>query len=206
MIRWIYGAISESHLLLLAENQRQDFRMALEQRLLSLCYLIANFHKLFPFTSFNFSFASSDLWNLSSMTTYSLGFILSETMQYVHLRKNYIGSNVLSFIYEFNIISRSFKWCKLWCEGGMDQTWSSTSPNSLSVGCSLEILCSQLMSSNSQALSFQIWSDTVITESVTSLVVLKVDQFLFYFLFFICFYPFPFLQHRTQWLHKAPLY
>lgn len=160
MIRWIYGAISESHLLLLAENQRQDFRMALEQRLLSLCYLIANFHKLFPFTSFNFSFASSDLWNLSSMTTYSLGFILSETMQYVHLRKNYTGSNVLSFIYEFNIISRSFKWCKLWCEGGMDQTWSSTSPNSLSVGCSLEILCSQLMASNSQALSFQIWSDS----------------------------------------------
>lgn len=38
------------------------------------------------------------------MTTYSLGFILSETMQYVHLRKNYIGSNVLSFIYEFNIV------------------------------------------------------------------------------------------------------
>lgn len=32
------------------ENQRQDFRMASGQRLSSLCYLIANFHRLFPFT------------------------------------------------------------------------------------------------------------------------------------------------------------
>lgn len=32
------------------ENQRQDFRMALGQRLFSLCYLIANFHRLFSFT------------------------------------------------------------------------------------------------------------------------------------------------------------
>lgn len=32
------------------ENQRQDFRMALGQRLSSLCYLIANFQRLFSFT------------------------------------------------------------------------------------------------------------------------------------------------------------
>lgn len=33
------------------ENQRQDFRMALEQRLSSLWYLITNVHRLFSFTS-----------------------------------------------------------------------------------------------------------------------------------------------------------
>lgn len=38
------------------ENQRQDFRMALEQRLSSLCYLIANFHRLFSFTRLTFLF------------------------------------------------------------------------------------------------------------------------------------------------------
>ena len=32
------------------ENQRQDFRMALVRRLSSLCYLIANVHRLFSFT------------------------------------------------------------------------------------------------------------------------------------------------------------
>lgn len=32
------------------ENQRQDFRMALEQRLSSLCYLITNFHRLLSFS------------------------------------------------------------------------------------------------------------------------------------------------------------
>lgn len=37
------------------ENQRQDFRMALEQRLSSLCYLIANFHGLFSLTCSTFS-------------------------------------------------------------------------------------------------------------------------------------------------------
>lgn len=36
------------------ENQRQDFRMALEQRLSSLCYLIANVHRLFSFTCSTF--------------------------------------------------------------------------------------------------------------------------------------------------------
>lgn len=36
------------------ENQRQDFRMALEHRLSSLCYLIANVHRLFSFTCSTF--------------------------------------------------------------------------------------------------------------------------------------------------------
>lgn len=46
------------------ENQRQDFRMALEQRLSSLCYLIANFHRLFSFTCSTFSsmFSAGDHW------------------------------------------------------------------------------------------------------------------------------------------------
>lgn len=41
------------------ENQRKDFRMALGQRLSSLCYLIANFHRLFSFTCSTFSFVFS---------------------------------------------------------------------------------------------------------------------------------------------------
>lgn len=46
------------------ENQRQDFRMALEQRLSSLCYLIANFHRLFSLTCSTFSatFSAGTLW------------------------------------------------------------------------------------------------------------------------------------------------
>lgn len=35
-------------------NQRLDFRIALGQRLSSLCYLIANFHRLFSFTCSTF--------------------------------------------------------------------------------------------------------------------------------------------------------
>lgn len=46
------------------ENQRQDFRMALGQRLSSLCYLIANFHRLFSFTFFSFTPLRFSLWFL----------------------------------------------------------------------------------------------------------------------------------------------
>lgn len=43
------------------ENQRQDFRMALGQRLVSLCYLIANFHKLLSLICCSSSFVFSDI-------------------------------------------------------------------------------------------------------------------------------------------------
>lgn len=64
------------------ENQRQDFRMALGQRLSSLCYLIANFHRLFSFTCLTFSFVFSDLWKMSCTGTNKLGLILSEETVY----------------------------------------------------------------------------------------------------------------------------
>lgn len=53
------------------ENQRQDFRMALEQRLSSLCYLIANFHRLFSSTCSTFSF-NLFCWNSLAKHTFSV--------------------------------------------------------------------------------------------------------------------------------------
>lgn len=65
------------------ENQRQDFRMALEQRLSSLCYLIANFHRLFSLTCSTFS-SNLFCWNSLAKRTCSVVLVFCKVEQSSH--------------------------------------------------------------------------------------------------------------------------
>lgn len=65
------------------ENQRQDFRMALEQRLSSLWYLITNVHRLFSFTSSTFCPVFSDRDNLQNAHVVFVSFFKSILFYYI---------------------------------------------------------------------------------------------------------------------------
>lgn len=65
------------------ENQRQDFRMALEQRLSSLWYLITNVHGLFSFTSSTFCPVFSDRDHLQNALVVFVSFFKSILFYYI---------------------------------------------------------------------------------------------------------------------------
>lgn len=70
------------------ENQRQDFRMALEQRLSSLWYLITNVHRLFSFTSSTFCPVFSDRDHLQNALVVFVSFFKSILFNSITLQQS----------------------------------------------------------------------------------------------------------------------